>query len=70
MDDDWLFAGLAASVASFAIGMLTFDAFSFTQVTFLFWVILGLSAALLRISGASPASDASTPIYGRVRSLP
>lgn len=69
-DDDWLFAGLAASVVSFAIGMLTFDAFSFTQVTFLFWVILGLSAALLRISGAWPASDASTPIDGRVRWLP
>lgn len=69
-DDDWLFAGLAASVASFAIGMLTFDAFSFTQATFLFWVVLGLSAALLRISGAWPASDASTPIYVRVRSLP
>jgi hypothetical protein len=70
VNDGWLFAGLAASVVGFAIGMLTFDAFSFTQVTFLFWVILGLSAALLRISGASPASDASTPIYGRVRWLP
>jgi polysaccharide biosynthesis protein PslJ len=69
-DDDWLFAGLAASVASFAIGMLTFDAFSFTQATFLFWVVLGLSAALLRISETWPASDASTPIYARVRSLP
>lgn len=70
VNDDWLFAGLAASVVGFAIGMLTFDAFSFTQVTFLFWAILGLSAALLSISGASPASDASTPIHGRVRWLP
>ncbi len=70
VDDDWLFAALAASVTSFAVGMLTFDAFSFTQVTFIFWVLLGLSAALLRISGAWPASDAPTPIYGRVRSLP
>ena len=65
MDDDWLFAALAASVTSFAVGMFTFDAFSFTQVTFIFWVFLGLSAALLRISGAWPASDASTPIYVR-----
>jgi O-Antigen ligase len=69
-DDDWLFAALAASVVSFAIGMLTFDAFSFTQVTFLFWVILGLSAAMLRIAGAWPASDASTPSDSRVRWLP
>ena len=69
-DDDWLFAALAASAAGFAIGMLTFDAFSFTQATFLFWVILGLSAALLRISGAWPASDAFTPTYVRGRSLP
>ena len=45
--DDWLFFGLAASILSFAIGMLTFDAFSFTQVYFIFWIVLGLSAALL-----------------------
>ena len=70
VDDDWLFAALAASVASFAVGMFTFDAFSFTQAAFLFWVILGLSAALLRISGAWPASDGSTPIYVRGPSLP
>jgi polysaccharide biosynthesis protein PslJ len=49
--DDWLFLGLAASIFSFAIGMLTFDAFSFTQVYFIFWIVLGLSAALL----ATPA---------------
>jgi hypothetical protein len=45
--DEWLFLGLAASILSFAIGMLTFDAFSFTQVYFVFWILLGLSAALL-----------------------
>jgi hypothetical protein len=49
--DDWLFAALAASVTSFAVGMLTFDAFGFTQVNFIFWIMLGVSAALLRISG-------------------
>ena len=54
-DDGWLFASLAASVAGFAVGMFTFDAFGFTQVTFIFWVLLALSAALLRISGAQPA---------------
>jgi hypothetical protein len=50
--DDWLFLGLAASIFSFAIGMLTFDGFSFTQVYFMFWIILGLSAALLSESRA------------------
>ena len=45
--DDWLFLGLAASILSFAIGMLTFDAFSYTQGYFIFWILLGLSSALL-----------------------
>jgi polysaccharide biosynthesis protein PslJ len=45
--DEWLFLGLAASILSFAIGMLTFDAFSFTQVYFVFWIVLGLASALL-----------------------
>ena len=35
--------------------MLTFDAFGFTQVIFIFWVLLGLSAALLDIAGVRPA---------------
>jgi polysaccharide biosynthesis protein PslJ len=48
--DDWLFAGFAASIAAFAIGMLTFDAFSFTQVFFFFWIILGLAASMLQIT--------------------
>ena len=54
--DEWLFLGLAASILSFAIGMLTFDAFSFTQVYFVFWILLGLSAALLSV----PATSAVT----------
>ncbi len=70
LDDDWLFAALAASVTSFAVGMFTYDAFSYPQVTLIFWFLLGLSAALLRISGAWPASDTSTPIYPRGRSQP
>ena len=48
--DSWLFAALGASVTSFAVGMLTFDAFSFTQAAFIFWIVLGLSAALLKIA--------------------
>ena len=56
--DGWLFAALGASVVSFAVGMLTFDAFSFTQAAFIFWIVLGLSAALLRISTRPLASGA------------
>ena len=45
--DEWLYLALGASILSFAIGMLTFDANSFTQVYFVFWILLGLSSALL-----------------------
>ena len=60
--DSWLFAALGASIASFAVGMLTFDAFSFTQAAFIFWIVLGLSAALLKISARPLASGA--PAFG------
>lgn len=53
----WLPTALAASVAAYAVGMLTFDAFSFIQVTFLFFILLGL--------GAATAAD-----YARPRVLP
>ena len=43
----WLLASIAASVAAFAVGMFTFDAFSFIQVTFLMFIFVGLGAALL-----------------------
>ena len=45
--DSWLFLGLGASIFSFAIGMLTFDAYGYTQVFFIFWILLGISASLL-----------------------
>lgn len=44
----WLMAALAAAIAAFAVGMLTFDAFSFIQVTVLSFVLLGMGAAALR----------------------
>ena len=59
--EDWLFLGLAASIFSFAIGMLTFDAFSFTQVYFIFWILLGLSAALLSMPAEQLAVLAASP---------
>ena len=59
-DDSWLFACFTAGVTSFGVGMSTFDAFSFTQAIFLFWVVLAIAAAALRLSEPEPASDAAT----------
>jgi len=41
----WLLVATTAAVAGFAIGMFTYDAFSFIQVTFLLFIVLGLGAA-------------------------
>ena len=45
--DGWLLVALVASVAAFGVGMFTYDAFAFTQVTFVFFVILALGSALV-----------------------
>jgi O-antigen ligase len=59
--DSWLPTALAASLAAFAIGMLTFDAFAFIQVTFFAFVMLGFTAVVTR-----PAEEgASRPSYER-----
>ena len=43
----WLLASLTAGIAAYAVGMLTYDAFAFIQVTFLMFIFVGLGAALL-----------------------
>ena len=43
----WLLASLAAGIAAYAVGMLTFDAFAFIQVTFLMFIFVGIGSALL-----------------------
>ncbi len=58
----WLLASLAAAAAAFAVGMLTYDAFSFIQVTFLVFVLVGLGCALL--------SERPTPRAVPVRTTP
>ena len=45
--DGWLRVGLLASIASFSVGMLTFDAFSFTQVTFVFYIVLAIASIVV-----------------------
>lgn len=52
----WLAAGLGASLASFLVGMATFDAFSFVQVTFFFFFFLALVGALLVQTAREPVS--------------
>ena len=47
--DDWLSPDLPLRSPASASGCL-FDAFRFTQITFVFWILLGLSAAMLRIN--------------------
>jgi polysaccharide biosynthesis protein PslJ len=49
-DRGWFFTALTASVAAFAVGMLTYDAFAFIQVTFLLFFLLAFGAAVLRRS--------------------
>jgi hypothetical protein len=45
--DGWLATGLAAAITAFAVGMFTYDAFAFIQVTFILFIMLGLSTTLL-----------------------
>jgi O-Antigen ligase len=45
--DGWLAAGLAASIVGFGVAMFTFDGFAFIQASFVFWILISLSASLL-----------------------
>jgi hypothetical protein len=51
-DGGWLEVSLAASIASFAVGMFFYDAFSFIQVTVTMLILVALSMALLQSEGA------------------
>lgn len=50
-EDGWLFAALAAGIAAYAVGMFTYDAFAFIQVTFLLFILLAFAAVSLRAHG-------------------
>jgi hypothetical protein len=49
---------IAASVTAYAVGMTTFDAFAFVQVTFLLFILVGLASALL--------AERPTPLAARI----
>jgi polysaccharide biosynthesis protein PslJ len=50
----WLLVATAASVAAYAVGMFTFDALGFSQVTFVLFIILGLGVAATRFDDGPP----------------
>jgi hypothetical protein len=56
----WMLGAIAASVAAYAVSMLTFDAFSFVQVTFLMFILVGLGSAAARAHAASETSARAT----------
>ena len=49
-----LFTACGASTTAFAVGMFTYDAFSFIQATFVLFLIVGIGCAALRISQPDP----------------
>ena len=58
----WLLTCIAAGVAAYAVGMMTYDAFSFIQVTFLLFIFIGLGSALL--------AERPSPVAVRIRPEP
>ena len=46
-DRGWLLVAITAGIAAYGVGMLTYDAFAFPQVTFLLFILVGLGSAVL-----------------------
>ena len=46
-----LMTALAGSITAFAVGLFTYDAFAFIQVTYIMFILVALSAVLLRVTG-------------------
>lgn len=64
-DRGWLLAAVTASMAAFMVGMITFDAFSFTQVTFVLFIVLGLGQVMAGVPQTAPV-----PAEAPVRRIP
>lgn len=52
-----LMTALAASITAFAVGLFTYDAYSFIQVTYIMFILVALSAVLLRVTGEGTGDD-------------
>jgi polysaccharide biosynthesis protein PslJ len=61
----WLLAALGAALTAYAVGLLTYDAFSFIQVTLVSFILLGLGAAALRLAGPEHAPPPSSIGHSR-----
>lgn len=61
-----LLVALATSVAAFAVGMLTYDAFSFIQVTFVLFILAALGVCTLDTKGPW-ASERGTVVRAAAR---
>jgi len=61
--DSWLAACLACSLTAFVVGMFTYDAFSFIQVTFLLFILIGLGSVgyRLHLEDQPPRASAMRP---------
>jgi hypothetical protein len=46
-DRSWLMAAFCAAITAYAVGMITYDAFSFIQETLVMFILLGLGASAL-----------------------
>jgi polysaccharide biosynthesis protein PslJ len=68
--DGWLLVALVASVAAFGAGMFTYDAFAFTQVTFVFFVILALGSVLVMARDSVFAPSFQPAPGRRLRAVP
>ncbi len=53
-DRGWLLAAVTASSTAFAVSMLTYDVFSFIQVTVILFVLLGLGASAYAMRAPEP----------------
>ena len=54
--DGWLPLAIASSIVAFGVGMFTYDAFGFIQVTMFAFILLGLAGALLNLDERHPVA--------------
>ena len=60
----WLLTAITASVTAYAVGMLTYDSFSFIQVTFLLFILLGFGSILTSPALRGVAAEGSEATAG------
>jgi len=58
----WFLTAVASAVAAFAVGMLTYDAFSFIQVTFVLYILMGLAACAIHSSESWEVAPRPLPV--------